>query len=55
MREWLLRRMGFKRIASTAGVRTHGDFGIIPSPYVVDFDIEIEDEIMIKVNFVLFR
>ena len=44
-----------ERIASTAGVRTHGDFGIIPSPYTVDFDIEIEDEIMMKVNFVLFR
>ena len=49
------RKLGFGGLASTAGVRTHGDFGIIPGPYTVDFDIEIEDEIMMKVNFVLFR
>ena len=47
--------IGTERIASTAGVRTHGDFGIIPSPYAVDFDNEIECEIMMKVNFALFR
>ena len=47
--------IGNERIASTAGVRTHGDFGIIPSPYAVDFDNKIDDEIMMKVNFVLFR
>ena len=46
--------LSFKRIASTAGVRTHGDFGIVPSPYTVDFDNEIEVEIMMKVNFILF-
>ena len=45
----------FQRIASTAGVRTHGDFGIIPNPQTVDFDNEIEDEIMMKVNLALFR
>ena len=44
-----------ERIASTAGVRTHGDLGIIPSPYTGDFDNEIKYEIMMKVNFVLFR
>ena len=49
------RKLRFERIASTAGVRTHGDFGIIPGPYTVDFDIEIENEIMMKVNFILFR
>ena len=27
-----LRILRFERIASTAGVRTHGDFGNIPSP-----------------------
>ena len=27
-----LRILRFERIASTAAVRTHGDFGIIPSP-----------------------
>jgi hypothetical protein len=26
-------KLRFERIASTAAVRTHGDFGIIPSPY----------------------
>ena len=28
-----LRILRFERIASTAAVRTHGDFGSIPSPY----------------------
>ena len=42
-----------ERIASTAGVRTHGDLGIFPSPYTGDFDNEIEDKIMMKVTFVL--
>ena len=47
--------LSFKRIASTAGVRTHSDFGIVPSPYTVDFDNEIDGEIMMKVHFILFR
>ena len=31
-----LRILRFERTASTAAVRTHGDFGIIPSPYDID-------------------
>ena len=31
-----LRILRFERIASTAAVRTRGNFGIIPSPYDVD-------------------
>ena len=47
--------IGVERIASTAGVRTHGEIGIIPTPYTIDFDNKIDGEIMMKVNFVLFR
>lgn len=31
-----LRILRFERIASTAAVRTRGNFGIIPSPYDID-------------------
>ena len=30
-----LRILRFERIASTAAVRTRGDFGIIPSPFLL--------------------
>lgn len=30
------RKLGFERTASTAAVRTHGNLGVIPSPYDID-------------------
>ena len=38
------RKLGFERIASTAAVRTRGDFGIIPSPYDADFERKIRSK-----------
>ena len=44
------RKLGFERIASTAGVRTHGDFGNIPSPYDIDGDRETIMSISVKIS-----
>lgn len=38
------RKLGFERIASTAAVRTRGNFGIIPSPYDADFERKIRSK-----------
>ena len=38
------RKLRFERIASTSAVRTHGDFGIIPSPYDADFERKIRSK-----------
>ena len=43
------RKLGFERIASTAAVRTHGDFGIIPSPYDADFERKIRSKTAAKI------
>ena len=43
------RRLRFERIASTAAVRTHGNLGIIPSPYDADFEREIRSKSVAKV------
>ena len=43
------RKLGFERIASTAAVRTHGDFGSIPSPYDVDFERKIRSKSAAKI------
>ena len=42
------RKLGLEKPASTSGVRTHGDFGIIPSPLAVDIGRKITGKIMIK-------
>lgn len=44
------RELGFERIASTAAVRTRGDFGIIPSPYDVDGERKTPVNITIKTD-----
>ena len=44
-----LRILRFERIASTAAVRTCGDFGIIPSPYDADFERKIRSKSVAKV------
>ena len=36
--------------ASTSGVRTHRNFGIIPSPFAVDIDHKMVGGIMIGVD-----
>ena len=43
------RKLGFERIASTAAVRTRGDFGIIPSPYDADFERKIKSKSVAKI------
>ena len=43
------RKLGFERIASTAAVRTRGNFGIIPSPYDADFERKIRSKSVAKV------
>ena len=43
------RKLRFERRASTAGVRTRGDFGIIPSPYDADFERKIRSKSVAKV------
>lgn len=44
-----LRILRFERIASTAAVRTRGDFGSIPSPYDADFERKIRSKSVAKV------
>ena len=44
------RKLRFKRIASTAAVRTRGDFGIIPSPYDVDGERKMIVSISVKIS-----
>ena len=44
------RKLRFERIASTAAVRTRGDFGIIPSPYDIDGERKTPVNICIKIN-----
>ena len=44
------RKLGFGGLASTAAVRTHGDFGIIPSPYDVDGEQKTPVNITIKID-----
>ena len=44
-----LRILRFERIASTAAVRTRGDFGIIPSPYSVDVERKLRSKSAAKV------
>jgi hypothetical protein len=43
------RKLGFERIASTAAVRTRGDFGIIPSPYDVDVERESRSKSAVRI------
>ena len=43
------RELGFERIASTAAVRTRGNFGIIPSPYDADFERKIRSKSAAKI------
>ena len=43
-------KLRFERIASTAAVRTHGDFGIIPSPYDIDGEQKTPVNIRIKID-----
>ena len=38
------RKLGFGGLASTAAVRTRGNFGIIPSPYDADFERKIRSK-----------
>ena len=45
-----LRILRFERIASTAAVRTRGDFGIIPSPYDIDGERKTSVNITIKID-----
>ena len=44
-----LRILRFERIASTAAVRTRGDFGIIPSPYDIDAERKMRSKSAAKV------
>ena len=43
------RKLGFERRASTAAVRTRGDFGIIPSPYDIDAEREMRSKTATKI------
>ena len=43
------RKLGFERIASTAAVRTRGDFGIIPNPYDADFERKMRSKTAAKI------
>ena len=43
------RKLGFERIASTAAVRTRGDFGIIPSPYDIDAERKMRSKTAAKI------
>lgn len=43
------RKLRFERIASTAAVRTHGDFGIIPSPYDIDAERKMRSKTAAKI------
>lgn len=43
------RKLGFGGLASTAAVRTRGDFGIIPSPYDADFERKIRSKSAAKI------
>ena len=43
------RKLGFERIASTAAVRTRGNFGIFPSPYDADFERKTRSKTAAKV------
>ena len=43
------RKLGFERIASTAGVRTHGDFGNIPSPDDIDAERKMRSKTAAKI------
>ena len=44
-----LRILRFERTASTAAVRTHGNFGSIPSPYSVDVERKLRSKSAAKV------
>ena len=44
------RKLGFERTASTAAVRTRGDFGIIPSPDDIDVDRKTIVSISVKIS-----
>ena len=43
------RKLGFGGLASTAAVRTRGDFGIIPSPYDVDAERKMRSKTAAKI------
>ena len=43
------RKLGFGGLASTAGVRTRGDFGIIPSPYDADAERKMKSKTAAKI------
>ena len=43
------RKLGFGRLASTAAVRTRGDFGIIPSPYEIDAERKMRSKTAAKI------
>ena len=44
------RKLGFERIASTAAVRTRGDFGIIPNPCDVDAERKMRSKTAAKIH-----
>ena len=44
-----LRILRFERIASTAAVRTRGDFGIIPSPCDIDAERKMRSKTAAKI------
>ena len=44
-----LRILRFERIASTAAVRTRGDFGIIPNPYDIDAERKMRSKTAAKI------
>ena len=44
-----LRILRFERIASTAAVRTRGDFGSIPSPYDIDAERKMRSKTAAKI------
>ena len=44
-----LRILRFERIASTAAVRTHGDFGNIPSPDDIDAERKMRSKTAAKI------
>ncbi len=43
------RKLGFGGLASTAGVRTHGDFGNIPSPDDIDAERKMRSKTAAKI------
>ena len=44
-----LQILGFGELASAVAVRTHGDFGIIPSPYDIDGERKMRSKTAAKI------